>query len=29
MYSILNGEPLEEVDSFLVPGVASGSGWRL
>ena len=25
----LNGEPLEEVDCFEVPGVARGSRWRM
>ena len=32
MHVILNGEPLEEVDCFkylTVPGVASGSQWRM
>ena len=29
MHVILNGEPLEEVDCVQVPGVASGSRWRM
>ena len=29
MHVILNGETLEEVDCFKVPGVASGSRWRM
>ena len=29
MHVILHSEPLEEVDCFNLPGVASGSRWRI
>ena len=29
MHVILNGEPLAEVDCFKIPGVASGSRWKM